>query len=55
MNFFVNATMPKQKSGIEHAQLKRFELFNNHQVDSRIVLRDWDPVAHVNANAAVFG
>ncbi|TVV26575.1 glycosyltransferase family 4 protein [Weissella cibaria] len=52
MNFFVNATMPKQKSGIEHAQLKRFELFNNHQVDSRIVLRDWDPVAHVNANAA---
>lgn len=52
MNFFVNATMPKQKSGIEHAQLKRFELFNNHQVDSRIILRDWDPVAHVNANAA---
>ena len=41
MNFFVNATMPNQKSGIEHAQLKRFELFNNHHEDSRVVLRDW--------------
>ena len=52
MNFFVNATMPNQKSGIEHAQLKRFELFNNHHEDSRVVLRDWDPIAHINANAA---
>jgi poly(glycerol-phosphate) alpha-glucosyltransferase len=52
MNFFVNATMPNQKSGIEHAQLKRFELFNDKGTDSRVVLRDWDPNAHVNANAA---
>lgn len=52
MNFFINATMPKQKSGIEHAQLKRLALFKQHQVASRIVLRDWDSVAHVNTQAA---
>lgn len=44
--------MPDHKSGIEHAQLKRFDLFNQNHVDSRIVLREWDPMAHVNANAA---
>ncbi len=52
MNFFINATMPDHKSGIEHAQLKRLMLFNDHQTDSRIVLREWDPIAHLNANAA---
>lgn len=52
MNFFINATMPEHKSGIEHAQLKRLMLFNKYKTDSRIVLRDWDSNAHLNANAA---
>lgn len=52
MIFHVNATMPRQKSGIEHAELKRFKLFNDHGADSRVILRDWDPNAHYNANDA---
>ncbi|MFD1430846.1 glycosyltransferase [Lacticaseibacillus mingshuiensis] len=52
MNFFVNASMQAQKSGIEHAQLKRFELFNANGEASRIVIRDWDPNLHLNTRAA---
>ncbi|WP_282801966.1 glycosyltransferase family 4 protein [Secundilactobacillus kimchicus] len=52
MFFHVNATMPRQKSGIEHAELKRFKLLNGHGVDSRVILRDWDPNVHYNANDA---
>ena len=52
MFFHVNATMPRQKSGIEHAELKRFKLLTAHGVDSRVVLRDWDPNVHTNANDA---
>lgn len=52
MIFFINATMPKQKSGIEHAQLKRMALFNLYKTDVRLILRDWDPVAHINTNLA---
>lgn len=52
MNFFINATMPKQKSGIEHAELKRLDLFNKNNEPARVVLRDWDPNAHINANNA---
>lgn len=52
MNFFINATMPKQKSGIEHAQLKRLALFNAHEEPAMIVLRDWDPIAHLNTKLA---
>ena len=52
MNFFINASMPKQKSGIEHAELARFRLFNAHHVESRIVIRDWDPQLHVHAKEA---
>ncbi|MTV82346.1 glycosyltransferase family 4 protein [Secundilactobacillus folii] len=52
MIFFINATMQKQKSGIEHAELKRFELFNAHHVDSRFLIRDWDPALHDNTKLA---
>lgn len=52
MNFFINATMPKQKSGIEHAELKRLDLFNKNNEPVMVVLRDWDPNAHINANDA---
>ncbi len=41
MNFFINETMHAQKSGIEHAELKRFNLFNEHGADCRIVIRNW--------------
>lgn len=33
--------MHAQKSGIEHAELKRFNLFNEHGADCRIVIRNW--------------
>ncbi|MFD1439848.1 glycosyltransferase [Lacticaseibacillus hegangensis] len=46
MNFFVNALMQKQKSGIEHAELTRLRLFNQHDTPARIVLRNYDPVLH---------
>lgn len=52
MNFFINATMPDHKSGIEHAELKRLDLFNKNSEPAKIVLRDWDPNAHVTANQA---
>ena len=32
MNFFVNATMPNQKSGIEHAQLKHNYLITTAKI-----------------------
>ncbi len=40
--------MPVNKSGIEHAQLKRIRLFKNHQVPAKIVTRDYDPQLHYN-------
>ncbi|WP_179393887.1 glycosyltransferase [Lacticaseibacillus absianus] len=52
MIFFINAAMQPQKSGIEHAELKRFELFNNHEVMSQFVIRDWDPKLHSHAALA---
>lgn len=52
MYFFINETMHAQKSGIEHAELKRLALFNAHQTESRLVIRDWDPELHVNTRAA---
>lgn len=52
MIFFINAAMQPQKSGIEHAELKRFELFNANHVESRFLIRDWDPALHENAKLA---
>ncbi|MCC3237742.1 glycosyl transferase family 1, partial [Pediococcus acidilactici] len=46
MIFFINAQMPEQKSGIEHAELKRLELFNKMKVDCRLILRDWSADTH---------
>ncbi|MCM0582648.1 glycosyltransferase [Weissella diestrammenae] len=52
MIFHINATMPDHKSGIEHAEIKRFNLFKHFNVAQRLVLREWDPNGHVNVNAA---
>lgn len=38
--------MQPQKSGIEHAQLKRADLFRAHGEQFKIVLRKWDPLLH---------
>ena len=51
MIFFLNATMQPQKSGIEHAQLKRADLFRAHGEQFKIVLRKWDPLLHENMKA----
>ncbi|MBU9789699.1 glycosyltransferase [Lentilactobacillus sp. IMAU92037] len=48
MLYFVNFNMPVNKSGIEHAQLKRIALFKAHQVPAKIVTRDYDPQLHYN-------
>jgi len=52
MIFHINATMPDHKSGIEHAEIKRFNLFEHYGIDQRVILREWDPNSHINANAA---
>lgn len=52
MIFFINSIMQENKSGIEFAQLKRIELFNDHNVDYRLVVRDWNPRLHPTTRAA---
>ncbi|WP_288530514.1 glycosyltransferase [uncultured Secundilactobacillus sp.] len=52
MIFFINAAMQPQKSGIEHAELKRYELFNQNGVESKFLIRDWDPSLHINTQLA---
>ncbi|WKF85001.1 glycosyltransferase family 4 protein [Lacticaseibacillus pantheris] len=52
MIFFINSIMQANKSGIEFAQLKRIELFNDHNEDYRLVVRDWDPKLHPVTRAA---
>ncbi|KRN93470.1 glycosyltransferase family 4 protein [Pediococcus stilesii] len=46
MIFFINAQMPEKKSGIEHAQIKRINLFKKMKQDARIILRDWNSETH---------
>ncbi|KGH82100.1 glycosyltransferase [Oenococcus oeni] len=46
MNFFINSNMQKNKSGIEHAELKRAALFRDHHESFKIVLRDWSQTLH---------
>ena len=42
--------MPNYKSGIEHAELKRLNLFNRHNQKSKIIARDWNAQLHRTAN-----
>ena len=46
MLFFINSTFNAKNSGIEHAQLKRADLFRKHQVAFKLVFRDWNPQLH---------
>lgn len=52
MIFHINATMPEQKSGIEHAEIQRFMLFKKNHITQKLVLRDWDPECHRQTRAA---
>ncbi|AVK61073.1 poly(glycerol-phosphate) alpha-glucosyltransferase [Lactobacillus sp. CBA3605] len=39
MYYFVNTSINPKKSGIEHAEMKRLALFNQHQVPAQLVTR----------------
>lgn len=50
MIYFINFGMPSHKSGIEHAELKRLELFKHHRQPAKIIARDWNGNLHRTAN-----
>lgn len=52
MLYFINFGMPDHKSGIEHAELKRLQLFEEHNLPCQIIARDWNRTLHVTANAS---
>lgn len=54
MLYFINFGMPDYKSGIEHAELKRLRLFEEHHYPCKIIIHDWSRVLHKTAaNAGV--
>ena len=46
MDFFVNQYLLGKNSSVEHAELKRLQLFKDHQTPAQLVTRDFDPVLH---------
>lgn len=46
MLFFLNSSFNEKNSGIEHAQLKRAQLFRTHQEPFKLVFREWNPNLH---------
>jgi poly(glycerol-phosphate) alpha-glucosyltransferase len=50
MKFFINSSFNKQNSGIEHAQLKRAQLFRDHGEPFKLVFREWNPRLHFFLN-----
>lgn len=52
MMYFINFGLPEKKSGIEHAELKRLKLFQEHQYPCKIITRDWYRDFHTTANAS---
>lgn len=46
MLFFLNSNFNERNSGIEHAQLKRADLFRKHGVAFKLVFREWNPKIH---------
>lgn len=52
MLYFINFGMPDHKSGIEHAELKRLQLFEQHDYPCKIIARDWNAALHTTANAS---
>ncbi|GEK28813.1 hypothetical protein LSI01_11240 [Furfurilactobacillus siliginis] len=39
MYYFLNTSFNEKKSGIEHAEMKRLGMFNDHQEAAKIVTR----------------
>lgn len=50
MMYFINFGLPEKKSGIEHAEIKRLKLFQEHQYPCKIITRDWNRDLHETAN-----
>ncbi|GAB2024896.1 accessory Sec system glycosyltransferase Asp1 [Lactovum odontotermitis] len=50
MKFFINSSFNQQNSGIEHAQLKRAQLFRDHGEPFKLVFREWNPRLHYFLN-----
>lgn len=46
MLFFINSSFNKKNSGIEHAQLKRADLFRKNKEPFKLVFREWAPQIH---------
>lgn len=54
MFYFLNDNIQENKSGIEHAQIKRLNLFNRYQVPAKIVTRQYSNNLHtVTSNAGI--
>jgi poly(glycerol-phosphate) alpha-glucosyltransferase len=47
MNFFINSSFNKSNSGIEHAQLKRADLFRKNGEPFKMIFREWNPRLHL--------
>lgn len=46
MYFFVNQYLLSNNSSIEHAEMKRLKLFQNHNVPAKLVTRNFDQIIH---------
>jgi len=52
MYYFVNTSINPKKSGIEHAEMKRLALFDQHQVPAKMVTRFFSLSLHQTLKAA---
>lgn len=52
MLFFLNDNIQRNKSGIEHAQIKRLHLFEQYQQPAKIVTRQYSNELHLVTNEA---
>lgn len=46
MYYFINQYLLSNNSSIEHAEIKRLNLFNQHNVPAKLVTRDYDNIIH---------
>lgn len=55
MFFFVNQYLLSNNSSIEHAEIKRLKLFEQHNVPAKLVTCDFSPILHGNGTLKRFG
>lgn len=54
MIYFLNSGFGENKSGIEHAEIKRIHLFDYHHQPCTLVTREWDRSLHsITAKAGI--